>query len=62
MVVTKAVLVLHPLDPVDEKKKEATGIPFSLHRAVIDPMTAVLPVPAGPVTHLIFLGSVASPC
>ena len=62
MVVTKEVFVRRPIDPVDEKKKEATGNPFFLHRSVTDPITAVLPVPAGPVTHFMLVGLTASPC
>ena len=41
---------------MDEKKKQATGKLCRLHRSVSDPMTAVLPVPAGPVTHFILGG------
>ncbi len=62
MVVTKAVFVRRPIDPNDEKKNETTGVPFSLHRSVIDPIMAVLPEPAGPVTHFMSMGLTGSPC
>jgi hypothetical protein len=40
----------------DAKKKDAGSNPWALHRSASDPIIAVFPVPAGPVTHLIFLG------
>src|SRR5688572_5632548 len=52
-----ALLVHLILDPEnDEKKKLPASSPFSWHVFAMDPAIAVFPVPAGPVTHSIFLG------
>jgi hypothetical protein len=57
MVVTKAVFRRRPTDVDHEaKKKVAPKTPFFEQRSATDPMTADFPDPAGPVTHLIFLG------
>jgi hypothetical protein len=62
MVVTKAVFRRRPIDADQEaKKKVAPKTPFAAHRPASDPIMAVFPQPAGPVTHLIFFWHSSAP-
>ena len=64
IVVTKADFLRLPTEAdQDAKKKVAPKTPSAEHRSATDPITAVFPEPAGPVTHFIFLGcsNVSSP-
>ncbi|KAJ2924816.1 hypothetical protein H1R20_g12290, partial [Candolleomyces eurysporus] len=57
MVVTRAVLLRLDLEAdQDAKKKVAPRIPSAAQHLASDPIMAVFPLPAGPVTHFIFTG------